>query len=54
MILAGGQAKRFLDPTWPHLHPEDLDIALDVDRYDFAIRVNLEGGHPVARMERPN
>lgn len=52
MILAGGQAQRFLDPSRPHLHPGDLDIALDIDRYDFAIRVNLEGGRPVARMER--
>jgi hypothetical protein len=26
--------------------------SLDVDRFDFAIRVTLEDGHPVGRMER--
>lgn len=33
------------------LDRRDLDIALDVDRYDFAIRTVLEGGRPVARAE---
>jgi 2-phosphosulfolactate phosphatase len=53
MILASGEAKRFRDPARPHLNPGDLDIALDIDRYDFAIRVCLEEGRPVARIERP-
>ena len=44
---------RFHDPTRPYLHPEDVDIALDVDRYDFAVRANIEDGRPVARMEYP-
>jgi len=35
------------------LHPEDLDIALDIDRFDFAVRVEFEDGRPVACMERP-
>ncbi|MEA2805810.1 MAG: hypothetical protein QOE49_5905, partial [Rhodospirillaceae bacterium] len=30
-----------------------LDIALDIDRYDFAIRVEMDEGRPVARIERP-
>jgi 2-phosphosulfolactate phosphatase len=51
-ILAGGEAPRFHDPRRPYLHVEDLDIALDIDRYDFAIRVTMEDGLPVARMER--
>ena len=54
VILAGEEAKRFGDPSRPYLHPGDLDIALDIDRYDFAIGVELEGERPVARMERPN
>jgi 2-phosphosulfolactate phosphatase len=33
------------------LHPEDVDITLDIDRYDFAVRVNFEDGRPVARIE---
>jgi 2-phosphosulfolactate phosphatase len=36
-----------------HLHPADLDIALDVDRYDFAVRVDIQEGRPVARREIP-
>ena len=50
VILAGGEIKRFNDPTDPH-HPRDLEIALDIDRYDFAIRVTIENGRPVARKE---
>jgi 2-phosphosulfolactate phosphatase len=47
MILAGGEITHFHDPADPH-HPGDLDVALDVDRYNFAIRVILENGRPVA------
>lgn len=52
VILAGGEAARFYDASRPYLHREDLEIALDIDRYDFAIRVQPEDGRPVARMER--
>lgn len=52
VILASGEAERFHDPMRQHLHPNDLDIALDIDRYGFAIRVRMEDGHPVARMEK--
>ena len=53
LILAGGEVGRFYDPAHPYLHPEDVDIALDIDRYDFAVRVEFANGRPVARMERP-
>jgi 2-phosphosulfolactate phosphatase len=52
LILAGDEVERFRDPARPYLHPEDIDIALDIDRYDFAVRVNFENGRPVARKER--
>jgi 2-phosphosulfolactate phosphatase len=52
LILAGGEVGRFYDLTRPYLHPEDVDIALDIDRYDFAVRVEFENGRPVARMEK--
>jgi 2-phosphosulfolactate phosphatase len=32
LILAGGEVGRFHDPARPHLHPEDVDIALDIGR----------------------
>jgi 2-phosphosulfolactate phosphatase len=53
VILAGGEAPGFGDPARPHFLPGDLDIALDIDRYDFAIRVEVENGNPVARVDRP-
>lgn len=52
VILAGGEIKRFHDPANPH-HPRDLDIALDIDRYNFAIRVKDEDGQLVARIAPP-
>ena len=52
VILASGEIPRFHDPSDPH-HPRDLEIALDIDRYDFAIPVAIEGGTPVARRARP-
>lgn len=52
VILAGGDALRFHDPSRPYLDQRDLEIALDVDRYDFAVRVMLEDGRPVGRVER--
>jgi 2-phosphosulfolactate phosphatase len=51
LIRAGGDIARFNDPTRPYLHPEDVQLALDIDRYDFAIRVRTEDGKPVARIE---
>ena len=53
LILAGGEVQRFHDPARPYLHPQDVDLALDTDRYDFAVKVNFEDGRPVARVERP-
>jgi 2-phosphosulfolactate phosphatase len=53
LILAGGEVGRFHDPARPYLHPADVDIALDIDRYDFAIRVEVEDRGPIACMEKP-
>jgi 2-phosphosulfolactate phosphatase len=53
VILAGGEIAHYHDPTRPYLNPADLDIALGVDRYDFAIRVTPEEGQLVARRETP-
>jgi 2-phosphosulfolactate phosphatase len=53
IILAGARIADFNNPAKPHLHPEDLTIALDVDRFDFAVRINQENGRAVATIERP-
>ena len=52
VILASKEAARFGSPAYPQHHPGDRDIALAIDRYDFAIRVTMEDGRPVGRMER--
>jgi 2-phosphosulfolactate phosphatase len=51
VILAGPQIADFHDPEKSHRHPCDLEIALDIDRYDFAVRVTHEDGRLVARKE---
>jgi 2-phosphosulfolactate phosphatase len=53
VILAGGDTAGFRDSTRAYLPPADVEVALDVDRYDFAIRVTVEKGRPVGRMWRP-
>lgn len=52
VILAGGDIAGFRDTARAYLPVGDLDIALDIDRYDFAVRVALEAGRPVGRIER--
>ena len=49
LVAASADAAKFRNPELPHFHPGDLEIALDIDRYDFAIRVVTEDGLPVAR-----
>ncbi len=49
LVQASGQVGKFYDPAQPHFHPEDCDMALDVNRYNFAIRVAREDGLLVAR-----
>ena len=48
----GGEVGRFHDPARPYPHPEDVDIALDIDRYDFAVGVHFEDDRPVASIEK--
>ena len=52
VILAGGDAAGYHDTARAYLPPGDVAVALDIDRYDFAIRVGLEEGRPVGRRER--
>ena len=49
MILSGGEVVKFNDVNRPWLIPDDVPFALDIDRYDFAIKLDIEDGHPVAR-----
>lgn len=49
LVLAGAAAQQYGDPAQPHFHVQDREIALQVDRFDFAIAVSREDGRLVAR-----
>jgi len=49
LVLASSEAAKFGDPNQPHFRREDLEIAIDMNKYDFAIRVVKENGFLVAR-----
>ncbi len=51
LVLAGGEIAKFHDPAQPHFHPQDIQIALEIDKYDFAIRIFKEGDFLVARRQ---
>ena len=49
LVLAGEESQKYADPAQPQYHPEDRDMALEIDSVDFAIRVEREDGLLVAR-----
>ena len=49
LILKGGATQKFYDPTQPQYHPEDVDLALELNRYPFVMKVTRENGLLVAR-----
>ena len=53
LVLVGQEAQKYGDPSQPHFHPCDPEIALQIDRYPFAVRVQREEGLLVARPQRP-
>jgi 2-phosphosulfolactate phosphatase len=44
LVLVGQEAQKYDDPTQPQFHPRDRDLALQIDRYPFALRVTREQG----------
>ena len=53
LVLAGQEAQKYGDPSKPHFHREDREMALQIDSFQFAIRVAREGGLLVARQVAP-
>jgi 2-phosphosulfolactate phosphatase len=49
LVLASGEIAKFHDPDQPHFHSEDYEIAFEIDKYDFAIRISKEDHLLVAR-----
>jgi 2-phosphosulfolactate phosphatase len=53
LVRASGEAGKYGDPAQPHFHAGDLDFAVAVDCFDFAVPVGREDGLLVATMKRP-
>ena len=49
LIMAGGATQKFFDDSQPQYHPKDVELALQVSKYPFAMKVTRENGLPVAR-----
>jgi len=49
LVLAGQESLKYDDPAQLQYHPEDRDMALQIDQYDFALQVTREDGLLVAR-----
>ena len=49
LIMEGNATRKFFDSSQPQYQPQDVDLALEVDRYPFAMKVSREGGLLVAR-----
>ena len=51
LVQVGEHSQKFDDPAQPQYHPQDREIALDVDSVGLAIRVDLKDGLLVASAE---
>ena len=51
LIMTGGATQKFFDPLQPQYHPEDVTLALEADRYSFAMKISREDGLLVARKQ---
>jgi 2-phosphosulfolactate phosphatase len=49
LVMQGGDTQKFFDESQPQYHPRDVELALQVSRYPFAMKVTRENGLPVAR-----
>ena len=52
LVMKGGQTQKFFDHSQPQYHPEDVELALQVNRFPFAMRVSREKGLLVARRHQ--
>jgi len=49
LIMQGGATQKFFDDTQLQYHPKDVELALQVNKYPFAMKVTRENGQLVAR-----
>jgi 2-phosphosulfolactate phosphatase len=53
LILTGGATQKFFDDNQNQYHPKDVELALQINRFPFAIKVSREQGVLVARRLDP-
>ena len=51
VVMEGGQTQKFFDPAQSQYNPEDVELALQLNRYPFAMRIAKEDGLLVARKQ---
>ena len=47
--MTGGATQKFFDDSQPQYHPKDVELALDINKYPFAIKTSREDDLLVAR-----
>jgi len=53
LVMEGGQTQKFFDDAQPQYHPQDVELALQLSRFPFAMRITKEDGLLVARKVDP-
>lgn len=48
-VIRSKDAQRFRDPQRPQFSPADLDCAVDIDRFAFALPLQWQGAYPVMK-----
>jgi len=51
LILAGGATQKFFDDSQPQYHPNDVYLALQVNKYPFSMKVTRQNGNMVAHKQ---
>ena len=51
LVMSGGQTQKFYDDSQPQYHPQDVELALQLNRFPFAMKISREDGLLVARKE---
>ena len=49
LVMDGGQTQKFFDDTQSQYHPQDVELALQLNRFPFAMKISREDGLLVAR-----
>ena len=51
LVMSGGQTQKFYDDNQPQYHPQDVELALQLNRFPFAMKISRQDGLLVARKE---